>query len=358
MKIIAVVLVLAMAAGYVGADLVNNGHIWFWADEVGAPLFVDEFGVPEADPYIEVNPGDTITVWHIGNNYGGSWQGLSMIRAEMWWDTAVIANYGSGDGTSYVTQFYGDPAPGLGSHVTNPPGHNYGAAPDYSTPQYNHYLKVDLYYDYMWLYEGMAVVGYNIPIRPDAPLGETVIGGTFQAIHGYGWVQWNDAIDGDDPFALKIRVVPVSGPGDFDGDGDIDADDIDDLCDNMGGDVGTYDVDEDGDVDGDDLVFLIENLVEWDDGVDTGVGTNQGDFNLDGVVNATDLAIMKGAFGAGGVGYADGNANCDDVVNATDLAILKGTFGSDATTGGAVPEPLSIALLSAGGLALLRRRRR
>ncbi len=163
-------------------------------------------------------------------------------------------------------------------------------------------------------------------------------------------------LERDDPFALKITVI-ADLAGDFDNDGDTDADDIDILCDNMGGDVGTYDVDEDGDVDEGDLTFLIENLAEWDNGVDTGVGTLQGDFNLDGIVNATDLAIMKGTFGTSGVDYADGNANCDDLVNATDLAILKGAFGFVAPTGGGVPEPMTIGLLAMGGLALLRRKR-
>ncbi len=153
-------------------------------------------------------------------------------------------------------------------------------------------------------------------------------------------------------------VVPPATLGDFDDDGDIDADDIDNLCANMGGAIDPYDVDEDGDVDADDMTYLIENLVEWDNGVDSGVGTWQGDFNLDGVVNATDLAIMKGTFGTSGVGYAGGNANCDTVVNATDLAILKGTFGLVAPTGGGVPEPASLTLLTMGGLALLRKRRK
>ena len=147
---------------------------------------------------------------------------------------------------------------------------------------------------------------------------------------------------------------PPLDPGDFDGDGDVDADDIDILCANMGGALDPYDLDGDNDVDEDDMILLVETLAEWDDGVTTGVGTYRGDFNLDGVVNATDLQIMKGGFGATG-GYPDGNANCDTVVNATDLQILKSNFGQTAS---AVPGPLTIGLLSLGGLAVLRRRRK
>jgi len=203
--------------------------------------------------------------------------------------------------------------------------------------------------------------------------GEHFLGFFIDEVDGrhYGWVNidqpWSrieTRVKGwayeTDPFtAAPCTYSPSGGPGDFDGDGHVDADDIDDLCDNIGGgDLATYDLDTDGDIDEDDLTYLIENLVEWDDGVDTGFGTKSGDFNLDGVVNATDLAIMKGTFGSSSIGYAGGNANCDTVVNATDLAILKVNFGFDATTGGGVPEPLTMGLLSIGGVALLRRRSR
>ena len=59
----------------------------------------------------------------------------------------------------------------------------------------------------------------------------------------------------------------------------------------------------------------------------------RGDANLDGCVNATDLAMMKPGFGDSDMGWADGNFNCDNVINATDLAIVISNFGTVAPTG-------------------------
>ncbi len=160
---------------------------------------------------------------------------------------------------------------------------------------------------------------------------------------------------------LDTIVGPVGAPprdGDFDGDGDVDADDVDTLCANMGSlDLATYDMDGDGVVDEDDMTFHVENYLDYDsdgDGVADGMGTFRGDFNTDGSVNGTDLSVMNGSFG-GAAGFAGGNANCDLTVNGTDLSILAGVFGNVATA--AVPEPMTIALLSLGGAALLRRRK-
>ena len=144
--------------------------------------------------------------------------------------------------------------------------------------------------------------------------------------------------------------------GDFDGDDDVDADDIDILCANMGGDVATYDMDGDLDVDEDDMIYHIENLVELQDGSGR-VGTMRGDFNLDGFVNATDLAIMKPNFGLSGMLYSDGNANCDTVINGTDLAVLSANIGFAAPTG-AIPEPATLSVLALGAAGIASRRRR
>ena len=153
---------------------------------------------------------------------------------------------------------------------------------------------------------------------------------------------------------LGFRIAR-SATGDFDLDGDIDADDIDILRDHVGN--AAYDLDGDGDTDEDDLIYLVENLVELQDGSGR-VGTMRGDFTLDGLVNATDLATMKAAYGTWPRDWADGNANCDDIVNATDLAILDSMYGFVAPTGAPVPEPATLGMALVGITALLHRRRR
>jgi len=165
--------------------------------------------------------------------------------------------------------------------------------------------------------------------------------------------------DGDGYFTVSensyqpIYYYERISPGDFDQDGDVDADDIDLLCANIGGAPDPYDLDGDADVDLDDQTVLIETLVEWSDGVNSGVGTRRGDWNLDGQVNVTDLQITKAYFGQSGLGWAQGDGNCDGLADLTDLQILKADFGYVAAP---VPEPLTMGLLAIGAcLPLLKR---
>ena len=154
------------------------------------------------------------------------------------------------------------------------------------------------------------------------------------------------------------NVVTAPVLGDLNGDGDADADDVDLIVANIGGDPGTYDMDGDGDVDGDDMVYFVENYLAYDsdgNGDPDGAGTFLGDANADGVVNGTDLSIMNANFGST-AGFAAGNFNTDTTVNGTDLSILSSTFGNVATA--PVPEPATLlSLVAMGALTLLRRRK-
>jgi hypothetical protein len=149
-------------------------------------------------------------------------------------------------------------------------------------------------------------------------------------------------------------LTPLGGDlrGDFDGDGDIDADDIDILMANLGGDPGEFDLTDDGVVDQDDVDEWVFNIVP----IGENIGTVYGDFNLDGEVNAGDLALLATNYGLVGTwGWATGDGNGDGNVDAGDLAMLATNYG---TVVHPVPEPITMSLLAIGGAALLRRRSR
>ena len=233
----------------------------------------------------------------------------------------------------------------------------YGAAdPDRPTGMYQD-PGGDLDFDHnkTWGYVGFWNWSWGYYSGDVGGVADSVFG--FEMDGGQGWMRLDFSANRTGVRLTEYYFDPLL-VGDFDNDGDIDADDIDILCANMGSaNLDEYDLNENGTVDEDDMIYLVENLVEIDtdgDGTADGTGTYRGDFNLDGVVNATDLQIMKAAFGLSGLGYAAGNANCDTVVNATDLQILKTSFGLSAS---AVPEPLTMGLLAVGAAALLRRRR-
>ncbi|MCD6377303.1 MAG: PEP-CTERM sorting domain-containing protein, partial [Planctomycetes bacterium] len=79
-----------------------------------------------------------------------------------------------------------------------------------------------------------------------------------------------------------------------------------------------------------------------------------GDANLDGSVDVSDLGILAGNYGGTGKSWSEGDFDGDLVVDISDLGILAGNYGF--STGGAVPEPATLMLLLAG-LGFIRHRR-
>ncbi len=75
------------------------------------------------------------------------------------------------------------------------------------------------------------------------------------------------------------------------------------------------------------------------------------DFNHDLVVSFKDYIILEGNFGKSNATNAMGDADGDGLVTFKDYIALEGQFGKTST-----PEPATMCLLAAGGLALLRRK--
>lgn len=105
-------------------------------------------------------------------------------------------------------------------------------------------------------------------------------------------------------------------------DGVVDAKDIDYVRANFGSWSNLNDavnIDLSADMNGD----LVVNNLDVIEIVEVILGTSFGDVNLDGVVDAADLAIAQANLGQAG-GWAQGDMNGDGVVDALDIAIITG----------------------------------
>jgi hypothetical protein len=124
-------------------------------------------------------------------------------------------------------------------------------------------------------------------------------------------------------------------------DGAVDANDIDYACMQFNNDfvtdatanwddlVEAVGFDLSADINGD----LIVNMGDVAEIVETILGTAFGDVDLDGDVDATDLAIATGNLGNPG-GWADGDMDCDGQVTQADLDIINGVCSADCNADG------------------------
>ena len=128
---------------------------------------------------------------------------------------------------------------------------------------------------------------------------------------------WNRLLVGQ----FQHEIGPPSG--DFNDDGTIDAEDIDELCAaiRLSSNDLRYDLNEDQSVDKGDHGFLIDSVL----------GTQLGNSNLDDIIDTNDLVqvFVAGKYGTGEeAGWSDGDWNCDGVFDSEDLvaAFTQGSF--------------------------------
>ena len=186
-------------------------------------------------------------------------------------------------------------------------------------------------------------------VEGESFLGDTIIG-TFTAgaepltIALFGSNNGGDTFASDDNNlgtsqinAIQIRNVTgivIEIMGDFDGDMDVDCDDLDgyignidtDVPDVIGG-VANLDFDSNGMITLGDAISTITDLVVASNGI---TGTLVGDFNCDGSVDVlNDAFALVGNLGGTATSYSQGDTNFDGAIDVlNDAFTLVGNLGS------------------------------
>ena len=129
-------------------------------------------------------------------------------------------------------------------------------------------------------------------------------------------------------------INPPSSLGDFDGDGEVDCDDLDGYFGNINtsvdgvtGPITTLDFDSNGMITMGDAISTITDLVVASNGI---TGTLVGDFNCDGSVDVlNDAFALVGNLGGTATSYSQGDTNFDGAIDVlNDAFTLVGNLGS------------------------------
>ena len=108
-------------------------------------------------------------------------------------------------------------------------------------------------------------------------------------------------------------------PGDFSGNGVLDAADIDAIQAAVaaGDNPPIFDLDRDGTVDKSDVDYWLEQVAN----------TRRGDANLDGTVDFQDFLFLSANFGATEASWRDGDFDDSDGIEFADFLLLNSNFG-------------------------------
>lgn len=183
----------------------------------------------------------------------------------------------------------------------------------------------------IWELVGMI---HAVGVLENQPRGtlSAVFGGTTLAAELYDYLDQIRAVADFEPT-----------PGDFDGDGEISAKDIDQMFAVLGEDQYSchFDFDEDRTVSHHDMNQLL-----------TMAGTLIGDANLNGAVGFDDFLTVARSFGDVDVGWADGDFDGDQTVTFGDFLFLSMRYG-DSFTPEAMASPVPVPETTSARFVLL-----
>ena len=171
------------------------------------------------------------------------------------------------------------------------------------------------------------------------------------AIDGAPFRSFTSAVHPDYLTAIQEAKALFAVPGDFNRDGQVTGHDIDLLREAISvfDPHPRFDLNADTMLNESDVTYLVTVIL----------GTMFGDINLDQIVDATDLAMLRANMGttaAGILPWNQGNVVGDSAIDQVDVLALRNHFGFTAVTPQPAPEPMTISLLLIGALGLSRRR--
>ncbi len=146
---------------------------------------------------------------------------------------------------------------------------------------------------------------------------------------------------------VTLEVVSTTPPCDFDGGGDCDLDDIDDLYDALGTNDPVFDLDGNGIVDDADIPLWLAQASAADP---SGLVFVAGDVDLNGAVEGSDFTALAVNFGTAGATWGEGNfdgiGGDGQSVGGSDFTALAVNFGfTSIRSAQAVPEPSNMGIV-------------